>query len=93
MSWLPVPVEPDRRPVKDANGLDVSSMIGEFGGVMEDQNRRTRGVASLARRIKVPGKNLCFGDAVVGKKTIGGFGVGPVLMWSVLFENKPPTLH
>jgi hypothetical protein len=79
MSWLPVPVQPNRRPVNDANGLDVGSMIGEFGSVMEDQNRRVSGGASLARRLKVPGKNLRFGDAVVGEKTISGFGVGPVL--------------
>jgi hypothetical protein len=76
---LPVPVEPVRRPVNDADSPDVGSMIGEFSGVMEDQNRRVGGGASLARRLKVSGKNLCFGDAVVGKKTISRFGVAPVL--------------
>ena len=80
VSRLPVPVEPDRRPVNDAESPDAGSVIGEFGGVMEDQDRRVSGGASHAGRLKVSGKNLRFGDAAVDeRKAIDRFGVGPVM--------------
>lgn len=54
-------------------------MIREFGGVMEDQDGRIGSGESIARCLEVALKNLRFGDAMVGKKTIGGLGVGPIL--------------
>jgi hypothetical protein len=75
---LPVPVEPDRRPVNHADSPDAGSVIGEFGGVMEDQDRRVSGGASLAGRLKVSGKNLRFGDAAVDeRKAIDRLALAP----------------
>jgi hypothetical protein len=79
MPWLAISVEPNGRAVKNAHGLTVGSVIGEFCGVMEDQNHLLGGGESVPRGLKVPGKNLGFRDTLVGKKTIGRFRVGPVL--------------
>jgi hypothetical protein len=79
VSRFPMPVEPDWRSVNDANRLDVGSVIREFSGVMENQNGRIDSGESVARCLEVPLKNLCFGDSTVGKETISGLGVGPIL--------------
>ena len=65
--------------MQNAHCPDIGSVIGEFRCVMEDQNSGIGGSESIARGLKVSSKNLRFGDAVVGQKTIGGLGVGPVL--------------
>ena len=54
-------------------------MIGEFGRVMKDQNGRIGRGKTIPRRFEVPCKNLSFADTLVGEKTIGGLGIGPVL--------------
>jgi hypothetical protein len=79
MLWLPITVAPNGRAVKNAHGLTIGSVIGEFRGVMEDQNHLLCGGESIPRGLKVPGKNLGFRDTLVGKKTMGRFRVGPVL--------------
>lgn len=66
--------------MQNTHGLTVGSVTGEFGDVMmEDQNHLLGGGESLPRGLKVPGKDLSFRNTLVGKKTIGGLGVGPVL--------------
>jgi hypothetical protein len=46
---------------------------------MKDQNHLFGGGESIARGLKVSGKNLGLRDTLVGKKTISGFRIGPVL--------------
>jgi hypothetical protein len=77
--WLRIAVEPNGRAVRNAHGLTVRSVIGEFRGVMEEQNHLPGGGESIPRGSKVPGKDLGFRETLVGKKTIGRFRVGPAL--------------
>jgi hypothetical protein len=75
--WLSI--QPNGRPVKNADSPDIGTMIGEIpwrhGGSKPLQRWRRIGRVLLGSARK----NLRFGDAVVGKKTIGGLGLGPVL--------------
>jgi hypothetical protein len=77
--WITVSVKSNGGTVKNAHGLTVRSVIGEFRGVVEDQNHFLGGGEPITRGLKVPGKNLGFRDTPVRKEAIGRFGVGPIL--------------
>lgn len=52
--WLSI--QPNGRPVKNADSPDIGTMIGEFRGVMEDQNRCSGGAESVACCLEVPAR-------------------------------------
>ena len=54
-------------------------MEGELRRVVQHENERVGGCQPIARGLKVAGQNLSLADPVVGEKTVGRFGVCPVL--------------
>ena len=54
-------------------------MIAEFGRIVEHKDGTVGGDHAVARRLKVTGQDVRFADPVVGEKTIGRLGVGPIL--------------
>src|SRR5271156_5139256 len=62
-----------------ADRFDVIALVGEFGRIMQHQNRTARDCGSIARCLKVTAENLHFADAIVVQKSIGRFSVRPVL--------------
>jgi hypothetical protein len=57
----------------------VLSLIGELGRVIEHKDGTIGGDRAVARRLRVTSQNVRLTDPVVGEKTIGCLGVGPVI--------------
>ena len=65
--------------MQDANRAGILPVIVKLRRIVKNQDGGIRGGKSFARRLKVPGQNVRFSDALIRQKTIGSLGVCPIL--------------
>ena len=61
--------------------LAFFALVRELCGVVQDQNRPAGCCRSLSRALKMSRENLSFIVSIVVQRTIGSFGIGPVLTY------------
>ena len=71
-----------------ANRRRILPSKGKLRSVMENQDGRVRGGKTALGGLQVSGENRFFTHARVGRKTISGFGISPVLAgkWNTCAE-------
>jgi hypothetical protein len=57
----------------------ASALIGKLRRVLQQQYRATGRFKACTRRVEVPAQNIAFVHPLIGKESIGRFGVGPIL--------------
>jgi hypothetical protein len=67
-----------RIPAMTPTSSMVRSAHNAGGRIMEHKNTTVGGDSAITRRLKVPAR-MSASVTVVGKETIGGLGVGPIL--------------
>ena len=65
--------------MRHAEGRSLLPGKGEPGRVMQNQNGRGSGSKAASGSLKVSGQNPFLADAGIRQKTIGRFGVRPIL--------------
>jgi len=65
--------------MKDANWPDFVAVEGKLSRIVEHQDERAIRRQPVTRGLKMSRQNLTLANTTVGKKTVGCFGVGPVL--------------
>src|SRR5689334_24133080 len=63
----------------EANGARLLSVKGEFGRVVQNQDRPCRRADTLTRGVEMPAQNIVFAHAFVGEEAVGGLRVCPIL--------------